>query len=601
MDLDPDLVSPGRGGASSLPAATGEAGTSGAGRVTRRSLRAAERAARSAAETPPDGEVALGGEVAPDGEAAQGGEVAQDDGRAAQDDGALEVGAPARDGGDAAPDGAARDGAAQDGAAVAHDGAATQPADEPRRRSRRRAGSVHAPADEGADDAEPGSVQVVDVDVVVVGAGQAGLSAAYHLHKAGLVPVGDRGWQTAAATFVVLDDAPAPGGAWQHRPPGMRVADAHGVHDLPGMPLLVPDPQESAARAVPYYFAQYEEAFGLHVQRPVTVTRVDDAPDDPATDGAERPLLVTSALVGDPTARVVWRTRGLVNASGTWRKPFWPAYPGRAAFRGRQVHSRDVRDPAELADGHVVVVGGGTSAVQLLLALAEVTTTTWVTRRPPAWRASELTPELGRAAVALVEERTRAGLPPGSIVSATGLPLTDAYRAGIASGVLRARPVFSRIVAEGVVWDDPVPPPVPVRPAPRAVAVGRSVGGPGAAIEAAPGQGTDLEHETGQVLEPGPEPALEAGLEPGLGGWADGPGLVEARTIVWATGYRPALDHLAPLRLRGPHGGVVMSGTRVAADPRVHLVGYGPSASTIGANRAGRDAVRELLATLHLR
>ncbi len=398
---------------------------------------------------------------------------------------------------------------------------------------------------------------VVDVDVVVIGAGQAGLSAAYHLHKAGLVPVGDRGWQDAEATFVVLDDAPAPGGAWQHRPPGMRVSDAHGVHDLPGMPLLVPDPAESAAHAVPYYFAQYEEAFGLHVQRPVAVTRVEDEDADEAPAGGRR-LVVTSHLVDSPGEEVLWRARGLVNASGTWRKPFWPTYPGRAAFRGRQLHSRDVLDPGALADGHVVVVGGGTSAAQLLLALADVTTTTWVTRRPPAWRDGQLTPELGRAAVALVDERTRAGLPPGSIVSVTGLPLTDAYRAGIDAGVLRARPAFSRIVPDGVVWDDPVPPPVP-------------------------------------AAEP------FDGVVPGLGAWVGGDAHVAAGTLVWATGYRPALDHLAPLRLRGPRGGIVMDGTRVAADPRLHLVGYGPSASTVGANRAGRDAVRELLGHLALR
>jgi hypothetical protein len=42
-----------------------------------------------------------------------------------------------------------------------------------------------------------------------------------------------------------------------------------------------------------------------------------------------------------------------------------------------------------------------------------------------------------------------------------------------------------------------------------------------------------------------------------------------------------------------------MDGTRVAADPRIHLVGYGPSASTVGANRAGRTAVREILALLY--
>ncbi|NUP35859.1 MAG: pyridine nucleotide-disulfide oxidoreductase, partial [Streptomyces sp.] len=41
-----------------------------------------------------------------------------------------------------------------------------------------------------------------------------------------------------------------------------------------------------------------------------------------------------------------------------------------------------------------------------------------------------------------------------------------------------------------------------------------------------------------------------------------------------------------------------VEGTRVVRDPRIHLVGYGPSASTIGANRAGRAAVREIRALL---
>jgi hypothetical protein len=84
--------------------------------------------------------------------------------------------------------------------------------------------------------------------------------------------------------------------------------------------------------------------------------------------------------------------------------------------------------------------------------------------------------------------------------------------------------------------------------------------------------------------------------------WDDGR-FVAADTILWATGFRPVLAHLAPLHLRAPGGGVRLdgaAGTRVVADPRVHLVGYGPSASTIGANRAGRAAVRELLVTLGL-
>jgi hypothetical protein len=91
----------------------------------------------------------------------------------------------------------------------------------------------------------------------------------------------------------------------------------------------------------------------------------------------------------------------------------------------------------------------------------------------------------------------------------------------------------------------------------------------------------------------------EADLAP-LDGWVGGPPLVEARTVLWATGYRAALDHLAPLHLRGRGGGIVMDGSQVAGDPRIHLVGYGPSASTVGANRAGRDAVHRLRAHLGL-
>lgn len=73
--------------------------------------------------------------------------------------------------------------------------------------------------------------------------------------------------------------------------------------------------------------------------------------------------------------------------------------------------------------------------------------------------------------------------------------------------------------------------------------------------------------------------------------------------ILWATGFDNALDHLTPLGLTNDKGGIAMTGrlaTQVAADPRIHLVGYGPSASTIGANRAGRAAAEELTRYLGL-
>lgn len=70
--------------------------------------------------------------------------------------------------------------------------------------------------------------------------------------------------------------------------------------------------------------------------------------------------------------------------------------------------------------------------------------------------------------------------------------------------------------------------------------------------------------------------------------------------IFWNTGFRAATGHLSPLRLREPGSrGIHMDGrVSVARDPRVLLVGYGSSASTLGATRAGREAARVALSRL---
>ncbi|MFD6326892.1 NAD(P)-binding domain-containing protein, partial [Streptomyces sp. NPDC058442] len=80
--------------------------------------------------------------------------------------------------------------------------------------------------------------------------------------------------------------------------------------------------------------------------------------------------------------------------------------------------------------------------------------------------------------------------------------------------------------------------------------------------------------------------------------WADG-SQAEADAIIWCTGFRPALAHLAPLGLRGPRGHIPTAGTRAVAEPRLHLLGYGDwtgpaSATLIGVGRPARDAAREI-------
>ena len=70
-------------------------------------------------------------------------------------------------------------------------------------------------------------------------------------------------------------------------------------------------------------------------------------------------------------------------------------------------------------------------------------------------------------------------------------------------------------------------------------------------------------------------------------------GVVALGAVVATALVRPWVrDAVRPLHLRSEHGGIQLDGTTAVADPRVQLVGYGPSASTIGANRAGRVAAR---------
>ena len=360
-----------------------------------------------------------------------------------------------------------------------------------------------------------GALVAVKVDIVVIGAGQAGLSSAYHLRRLGLEPDRD---------FVIFDRSPGPGGAWQFRWPSLTLAAANRIHDLPGLKLAeVVDVDASgevqASAVVPNYYAAYEKAFALRVHRPVEVRVV--------CDRGERLRVETDGGL--------FSARGIINATGTWETPYVPEYPGKERFRGRQIHTRDYRTPEEFAGKHVIVVGAGFSAIQLLDEVSRVARTTWVTRREPEFRTGPFTPEAGRAAVAIVEERVRQGLPPSSVVSVTGIPVTPAIEEMRRLGVLARHPIFSEITEDGVRWTD----------------------------------GTET----------------------------------EADVILWCTGFRSSLDHLAPLQLREDNGGIVMTGrlaTQVAKDPRIHLVGYGPSASTIGANRAGGAAARELAESLGL-
>ncbi|MFC0673887.1 FAD-dependent oxidoreductase [Brachybacterium hainanense] len=359
-------------------------------------------------------------------------------------------------------------------------------------------------------------------DVVVIGAGQAGLTAGHHLRRRGL-----------GSRLIMLDAEEGPGGAWRHRWDSLTMRTVNGITELPGMPLPPGDPDLPSSLVVPAYFADFESREELPVERPVEVLSVRE--EEPG--GA---LLIAARSRGRDREPI--RTRFLINATGTWRRPFVPHLPGAGDFAGRQLRTVDYPGAAELLRGgaRIAVIGGGISAVGFLAELSAVAAETdapqprWYTRRVPVFREDGFTPEIqGRAAVAQVEDRVRRGLPPRSVVSVTGLLWTPQLRAARERGGLDRRPMPVRIVPDGVLEPD--------------------------------GARTRLD------------------------------------VLLWATGFRADLGHLAPLHLRGPGGGIRMDGTAVAGDPRIHLIGYGPSSSTIGANRAGRAAVAEIARRLSMR
>jgi putative flavoprotein involved in K+ transport len=84
--------------------------------------------------------------------------------------------------------------------------------------------------------------------------------------------------------------------------------------------------------------------------------------------------------------------------------------------------------------------------------------------------------------------------------------------------------------------------------------------------------------------------------------WPDGTE-ADVDTVIWATGFRAALDHLAPLGIVGPNARVAVMGTRSADGSRLWLVGYGEwtgyaSATLIGVGRSARVTTDEIVAAL---
>ena len=175
------------------------------------------------------------------------------------------------------------------------------------------------------------------VDTVVIGAGQAGLSASYHLTRRGI-------------EHVVLERGRV-GETWRsERWDGFVLNTPNWTLDLPGFPYAGPEPDAFAPRAeVIRYFEEYAESFSAPVREGAEVTHVSR--DD---DG----FLIET--VGDALA-----AHSVIVAAGSYQRPTAAPLGHNLPEDVFQLHTRDYRRPAQLPDGGVLVVGSGQSGCQI--------------------------------------------------------------------------------------------------------------------------------------------------------------------------------------------------------------------------------------------
>jgi putative flavoprotein involved in K+ transport len=194
------------------------------------------------------------------------------------------------------------------------------------------------------------------VDVLVIGAGQAGLAVGWHLREQGI------------RSFLLLDAGPEVGHVWRRRWDSLRLFTPAEYDALPGMPFPAPAGTYPTKDEVAGYLRGYAAAFELPVRLNTRVTRLAKTGDTFHADTSSGPI----------TARQV------VIATGPFQTPVVPPLACHLAADVVQLHSADYRNPDQLPDGPVLVVGAGNSGLQIAAELAATRpVTVAVGTRPP--------------------------------------------------------------------------------------------------------------------------------------------------------------------------------------------------------------------------
>lgn len=267
------------------------------------------------------------------------------------------------------------------------------------------------------------------VDVLVIGAGQAGIACGRLLSRTNL-------------DYLIVDAEEGPGGAWRHTWDSLRLFSPAFWSSLPGMIMPGGRDYYPEREEVLEYFSEYERRYDLKIARPIRVKGV--------RQNAGGDSLVAETDAGSIEARAV------ISATGTWLEQYIPDYPCRDSFQGVQVHSAHYRSPEEFRNKRVLVVGGGNSGAQIMAELSLVADATWVTRREPQFLPDDVD---GRHLFDRATQKYQAreqGLDPDAVVDDLlgSIVMVPSVREARDRGDLEAVRPFKRFTERGVTWPD---------------------------------------------------------------------------------------------------------------------------------------------------
>lgn len=192
----------------------------------------------------------------------------------------------------------------------------------------------------------------MQVETVIVGAGQCGLAAGHYLAKAN-------------QSCVILDEHDRVGDGWRRRYDSLRLYTPTDLNCLPGLGFAADGERFPTGRQMGDYLERYATQLALPV---VSGARVESA--RPAGDG-------DSGFVVTAGGRS-YEASNLVVATGSQQVPRLPAFAAQVDPDIRQFHSDDYRNPSQLAAGDVLIVGASHSGADLAMECAAAGHRTWL-------------------------------------------------------------------------------------------------------------------------------------------------------------------------------------------------------------------------------